>query len=109
MSESGQSRTFDAARSMSELPTIADIEGTSRKVREVPDSDIRLLQSTLPHHGRRHTINYNGLAGYTVRSAIRDHHLSNVISASGSAKSRLRAVPLLHFLGHPLGHPRSLN
>jgi hypothetical protein len=40
MSELGQSRTFGAVPSMSELPAIADVTRTSREVRLVPTGDI---------------------------------------------------------------------
>jgi hypothetical protein len=40
MSAKGQSRTFGAVRRMSGLPSIADIERTSRDVRVVPARDI---------------------------------------------------------------------
>ena len=47
MSLMGQTRTFGAARSMSELPTIADIERMSRKVRDVPRGDLSRCSNVL--------------------------------------------------------------
>src|SRR5262249_25405036 len=52
-------------------------------------------------------IHDNRLPRYGVRSAIGEHHLSDVVSAPGSPKDRLCADRLL--LRHPLGHPRSFN
>jgi hypothetical protein len=61
------------------------------------------------HPDRRPTINNDGLPGHALRFAISDDQLGNVIRASGTSKNGLGARLLLHFLGQPPRHPRSLH